>query len=299
MPEKRSDVQAHYNAVASDYYKQYQRENLNTLESYPANYFRLEILVNRLAQSGAKSVYEVGVGEGTPLVTLAKMGFEVAGCDISESMVETAKDHFSRAGLSPERIQWADIEDSITFANQLTHGPFDAVIAAGVLPHVKNDALFLQNIRMLLPRGGKVFVEFRNKFFSLFTLNRYTKEFILDDLLVNVDSRVRDAVAKELDSRLATDVPAPRLETSAGQPGYDAILSKFHNPFELTEEFESAGFKNPRVHWYHYHPAPPMMEGEIGPLYREEGLRLEHESSGWRGYFLCSAGVIEADLIND
>ena len=299
MPEKQGDIQAYYDTVATDYYKQYQRENLMTSGAYPANYFRLQILVNRLANSRAKKIYEVGVGDGTPLVTLAKMGFDVAGCDISESMVEACKKNFSDAGLPPERIQWADIEDSITFANQLREGPFDAVIAVGVMPHVKNDSLFLANLKMMLPQGGKVFVEFRNKLFSLFTLNRYTKEFILDELLSTVDPRVKDAVAQELDQRLAIDQPAPRLKTEDGQIDYDAIPAKFHNPLELTEFFQGEGFINPRLHWYHYHAAPPIMESKIGPLFREEGLRLEHEYSDWRGHFMCSAGVIEADLPNE
>jgi hypothetical protein len=29
-------------------------------------------------------------------------------------------------------------------------------------------------------------------------------------------------------------------------------------------------------------------------LFREEAVRLEHETSGWRGLFLCSAFVVEA-----
>ena len=72
MPEKQGDIQAYYDTVATDYYKQYQRETLMTSGAYPANYFRLQILVNRLANSQAKKIYEVGVGDGTPLVTLAK-----------------------------------------------------------------------------------------------------------------------------------------------------------------------------------------------------------------------------------
>ena len=29
-------------------------------------------------------------------------------------------------------------------------------------------------------------------------------------------------------------------------------------------------------------------------LFREEALKLEHDTSGWRGLFLCSAFVVEA-----
>src|SRR5258705_12629324 len=77
-----SDVARFYDSAAADYHRMYQRENLANLDYYPANYFRLQILVRRLAALGAKRVYEVGVGEGTPLVSMAKLGMDVAGCDI-------------------------------------------------------------------------------------------------------------------------------------------------------------------------------------------------------------------------
>lgn len=291
--EKVSD---HYDAVAETYFEQYQRENLFKLDEYPANYFRLQIFVQRLAQLGLESVYEVGVGEGTPLATMAKMGFRVAGCDISENMVYQARNTFQKIGFPPELIQWGDIEDSTTLASQLGKGRFDSVIAAGVLPHVKKDDLVLKNISMLVRPGGRVFVEFRNKLFSMFTFNRYTAEFILDDLLKDVSKGVREAVAKDLEKRLAMDVPPVRSKNVDGTPGYDAILAKFHNPFELVDTFKRCGFKEPVIHWYHYHPAPPMLEGIVGAEFRRDAADLEHEGT-WRGYFLCSAGVVEAERL--
>jgi 2-polyprenyl-3-methyl-5-hydroxy-6-metoxy-1,4-benzoquinol methylase len=292
----RGSVGAHYDAVAADYHKQYQRENLRSLDSYPANYFRLQILINRLATSGLRRVYEIGVGEGTPLASIARMGFEVAGCDIAEAMVAKARKTFQRHGLSSDLVQWGDVEDAGTLGPALESGRFDAVIAAGVLPHVRSDELFLDNVKMLLRPGGKAMIEFRNQLFSLFTFNRYTKEFILGELLRGVGSEVKQAVAVELDRRLATDQPPLRTTVAGKAPGYDAILSRFHNPFELVETFRRAGFTNTRLHWYHYHPAMPMLERGIGAAFREEAMRLEHEPSGWRGYFLCSAGLVEADL---
>ena len=126
-----SDVARFYDAEAAEYHRMYQRENLEKLEYYPANYFRLQILVRRLAALGAKRVYEIGVGEGTPLVSMAKLGMEVAGCDISEAMVDAARKNFQAASLSPELIQWGDVQDATTLAGQLRNGKFDAVVAAG------------------------------------------------------------------------------------------------------------------------------------------------------------------------
>jgi 2-polyprenyl-3-methyl-5-hydroxy-6-metoxy-1,4-benzoquinol methylase len=291
-------VSEYYNFVGDDYFKQYQRSNLKTSREYPANYFRLQILVRLLAEAGAKSVYEVGVGEGTPLVTMASLGLRVAGCDIAEKMVARARATFEEAGLSPDLIQWGDVEDSTTFSRQLNGGRFDAVVAAGVMPHIRNDEHVLKNMGMIVRPGGKALVEFRNKLFSLFTMNRYTKEFILDDLLRDVSPSLKQVVAEELDRRLATELPKVRAVSGAdGEgPGYDRILSKFHNPFELMETFARCGFTNVKVHWYHYHAVPPLLEGRAGNELREASLSLEHEGS-WRGMFLCSAGVIEADRL--
>jgi 2-polyprenyl-3-methyl-5-hydroxy-6-metoxy-1,4-benzoquinol methylase len=290
-----SDVARFYDEAAADYHRMYQRENLENLEYYPANYFRLQILVRRLAALGAKRVYEIGVGEGTPLVSMAKLGMEVAGCDIAESMVAAARKTFQAAGLSQELIQWGDVQDATTLAGQLRNGKFDAVVAAGVLPHVRDDRLMLETVKMCLKPGGTAFIEFRNKLFSLFTFNRLTKEFILDDLLAGVSSTVKAKVQAELDQRCAIDKPAIRTARPGAELGYDEILARFHNPFELQDVFRSNGFTDVQVHWYHYHPAPPMMEATIGPDFRRAAMRLEHEGS-WRGMFLCSAGVIEARL---
>ncbi|MEZ5833928.1 MAG: class I SAM-dependent methyltransferase [Dongiaceae bacterium] len=273
----------------------YQRENLTSLEYYPANYFRLQILVRRLASLGAKRVYEIGVGEGSPLIAMAKLGLEVAGCDISEAMVSAARKNFAANGLSPDLIQWGDVEDANTLAGQLRDGKFDAVVAAGVLPHVRNDRVMLEAVKMCLKPGGVALIEFRNKLFSLFTFNRLTKEFILDDLLQGVPGAIKAAVEAEIDRRCALDQPAIRTARPDQELGYDEILAKFHNPFELQDFFKASGFGDVQVHWYHYHPAPPMMEPVIGPDFRRAAMRLEHEGS-WRGMFLCSAGVIEARL---
>ena len=295
MPDDvKQDIAKLYDAASGDYHQMYQRENLEKAGRYPANYFRLQILVRRLASANVKRVYEIGVGEGTPLLTMAKMGFEVAGCDISEAMVAAARRNFKAQGLAEDLIQWGDVEDSTTLVGQLSGGRFDAVIAAGVMPHVRNDRLFLENVKMLLQPGGKVLIEFRNKLFSLFTMNRHTKAFVLDDLLGSVPGAIRDRVASELDKRLATDLPRQRQAVGEG-PSYDAVLAKFHNPLELESLYTGAGFRNFQLHWYHYHPAPPMLESGMEAAFRQAAMALEHEGS-WRGMFLCSAGVVEADL---
>ena len=166
--KKKVDIIDYYDVVSQDYFQQYQKDNLDSGKKYPQNYYRLQLLVQRLALSGARSVYEIGTGEGTPLAILARMGLEVAGCDISKKMVDLTKQRLTEVQADATRVQRGDIQDSITIANQVAYGPFDALVAFGVMPHVTNDNLVFQNMGMFLKEKGKVFIEFRNKLFFPF-----------------------------------------------------------------------------------------------------------------------------------
>ena len=292
----QSAVSKHYDAVASDYDRQYEREGLRDLtRPYPANYFRLQLLLNSFASKGIKRVIEVGVGEGTPLATLGRTGIDVWGFDISPAMVEASRARMQQHNMNPEHIFWGDIQDSTTYSHVFKDGLFDGLMAMGVMPHVSNDDMVIENMATLVRPGGSVFIEFRNSLFSLFTFNRYTADFILNELLANVSSEVKAAVGKDLESRLRMDMP-PTRQTVAGSnaPCYDAILSRFHNPFEVLDLFAKHGFQQTKLLWYHYHPAMPYLEGSMAAAFRDEAIRLEREPSGWRGFFLCSAFVVEA-----
>lgn len=290
-------VSAHYDASAENYHLQYQRQLLtDTNRPYPANYFRLQLLLNSFVEKNTKRVIEVGVGEGTPLTTLAKAGIEVSGFDISEEMVKKSRETLKRNGLSPDNIIWGDVQDPLTYAELLKNGQYDALLAMGVMPHVRNDEQSLTNMRTMVRPGGSVFIEFRNKLFSLFTFNRHTYEFIMDDLLRGVSGKLKNKVGEDLEKRLEMDKPSRRVvhTEDADAPGYDSILSKFHNPLEINTLFKKCGFKDMNLLWYHYHPAMPYLAAHDFELFRDESLKLEHDGSGWRGLFLCSAFVVEA-----
>jgi 2-polyprenyl-3-methyl-5-hydroxy-6-metoxy-1,4-benzoquinol methylase len=295
--QAKTAIAAHYDGEVDFYADRYDKGFLQKTGEYPSNYTRLEILCNRLIQFGAKRIFEVGMGEGSPLLAFGRAGMEVCGCDLSEPMVAATRKRLEKnTGVKAPILFVGDIEDAASMGPALALGKYDAVIASGVLPHIEKERAFFENIRMMLRPGGRIFIEFRNKLFSLFTLNRYTKEFVLDDLLAGVSADVKNAVAAELDRRLATNLPPVRGHHDPDRPGYDEILAKFHNPLELEAQVASHGFRSLGFHWYHYHAAPPLIADELGQAFDRESLRLEHQA-GWRGMFLCSAGIIEAELV--
>jgi 2-polyprenyl-3-methyl-5-hydroxy-6-metoxy-1,4-benzoquinol methylase len=286
-------VASHYDGSASTYADQYNAEKTWTNEEYPANFFRLKLVRQILADSGVKSVYEHGVGDATPLVRIAGDGIRVAGNDVSPEMVKFARANMTDHGLDPEAINLLDVQshDAIDVERKRA-GSFEAVMALGVIPHVEDDRWFVDSMNKFLEPGGRLLLQFRNSMFSMFTFNRLTKEFVMDELLPEVPESIREIVSADLDQRLAVDKPPKRTRPTGD--GYDEILSKFHNPFELSEIVKSFGYKDLQFHWYNYHPAYPMLAGSIDPkVYRQAQMDLEGDTS-WRGMFLCSAGLIEA-----
>ena len=296
MSEDNNSVIEHYDESSSTYHEIYDKEKLFDVSApYPANYFRLQLLLNSFKSKKIQNVIEVGVGEGTPLTTLGKAGMDVWGFDISKEMVKKSKENMEKNNMNKEQIFCGDIQNPTTYTQVLHDMKFDGLIAMGVMPHVNNDDEVLKNMASLVKSKGHVFVEFRNKLFSLFTCNRNTVDFILNDLLIGVDDKVKSLVRKDLESRLRVDVPPIRKKiANSSAPGYDAILSKFHNPFEIIEKFKKFGFRNINILWYHFHPAMPYLEKNIPEIFRKESINLEHDPTDWRGYFLCSAFVIEA-----
>ena len=286
-------VASHYDGSASSYGDQYDPEKLWTNAEYPANLFRLQLVQRLLAEAGSTSVYELGVGDASPLSVIGATGLRVAGNDVSPEMVKIARANMEAKGLDGSLITLLDVQDAAAVrAEHDLRGEFDSVMALGVIPHVSDDADFVTAMDDFLRPGGQLLLQFRNSMFSMFTFNRLTKEFILDELLVDVSQEIRDVVAADLDARLAVDKPPKRTRPTGD--GYDEILSRFHNPFELAEVVKAAGYSDIRFHWYNYHPAYPMLAGNIDArAYREAQVALEHEGT-WRGMFLCSAGLIEA-----
>ena len=120
---------------------------------------------------------------------------------------------------------------------------------------------------------------------------------MVDELLAPASTTVRDKASEHLKKMVRMDLPQSRDVAPDGtSPGYDAIRAKFHNPFEIPQLLSDSGFKNPIFHWYHFHAGMPMIQDELGDEFDVESVAMEHEmSNDWRGYFLCSAVLVEAD----
>lgn len=290
-----ADVSAHYDGSAPTYHEQYDPELIWKNAEYPANYFRLQKVIDILRARGVKSVYELGAGEASPIIAIREaLGVEIRASDLSPEMVRLGKENLARHDMDPAWLEQIDIQDTAAINEEVKRvGQFDAVLALGVIPHVEDDSWFVEAMSKFLKPGGTLILQFRNSMFSMFTFNRLTKEFILEELMAPIPQGFRDAVESDLDQRLAVDKP-PKRTWDKGAPAYDEILARFHNPFELAEVVKSHGFTDLSFGWYNFHPTYPMVAGSFDPqAYRQAQIDLESDTS-WRGMFLCSAGMIIA-----
>ena len=256
---------------------------LNPTVDYPANHFAFRHVLATWPEPAGLSLVEVGVGMGRAITLFAGHGLTFSGFDRDAACVESSKKELHEAGQDPNRIIVADLEDPESYAALPGAGSFDVLIAMGVLPHVSSVRQSIVNAVSLVRPGGHVFFEFRNALFSLVTFNRYTREFISDQLLGDSSPEVREAVEAQLQQRLNLEIPSGVIHPEA-----------FHVPFEVVEIARELGLKDPRVIPFHFHAGMPAIEHDVAQSYRLDSVALEDDASGWKGLFLASAYLLHA-----
>ena len=266
-----------------DYESQVAKACLDPALPYPANHFAFRHVLANRTEPGGLSLVEIGVGTGGAIPLFVGSGYSFAGIDRDTECVARSRSQLREAGQDPDRIIRADLEALVTCTELPDVGTFDVLVAMGVLPHVVSVRQSISNAASLVRPGGQVFLEFRNALFSLVTFNRYTKEFISEQLLEGTSAEVRNAVDSELNGRLNMQVPAGAIHPEA-----------FHVPFEIVEIAQELGLEDPRISPFHFHAGMPAIETKVAQAYRQDSVALEEDPSGWKGLFLASAFLLQA-----
>ena len=122
----------------------------------------LPFLENQIKDAGAKRVLDAACGTGRHAIALAKLGFEVAGADLSEKMTERAEANAKSAGVSVQFKAVGFGELNAAFGRQ----SFDALLCLGnSLPHLLSaDDLqkALVDFATVLKPGGLLIIQNRN-----------------------------------------------------------------------------------------------------------------------------------------
>ena len=289
-------MQACYSTWSTTYYDDY----CGGRAPYPPVHHGL--IRGLLVEASAKTVVDAGCGPASLLRALVDLGVDPYGFDLAPEMVGEAKRVLGDLGLPAARVWQGSVCDPGAFRDPAGLGPqqFDAALCIGVLPHVRQedeDRIFA-NLRTALKPGGLAVLGARNELFSLFTMNRYTYQFMTEQLIGATDLKQAAGeqapdIARALEqikAHLRMDLPPVRTGKS-DEPGYDEVLSRLHNPLVLPRHFAQAGFADVRVLFYHFHCLPPMFEAINPELFRDQSLALE-DPTQWRGHFMASAFLV-------
>lgn len=257
------------------------------------------IIAEILDEGGCRAVLDAGCGPASLLRDLDRPGRRLYGFDLTPEMVEAGRAALGAIDHPPGRVWTGSVTDRDAFrCPDEPSARFDAAVCCGVLPHVaqEDDRLVVGHLRDAVTPGGTVIVEARNALFALFTLNRYSWEFFRDRLIDEAALRAaaeddeREALENalgELVDLFHTEEPPVRHGTE-GEPGYDQVRSRTHDPLALADTLREEGLLDVRILHYHFHALPPMLAKRAPALARRASLAME-DPTDRRGLFMASA----------
>ena len=286
-------VQSCYSTWGDTYYEQFYGPDA----PYPP--VHRDLVIELLRDAKATNVLDAGCGPASMLRDLPAE-IEPYGFDLTPEMVAEAGRVLGERGGPATRIWQGSATDRSAYRLPDAGEGYDAAICIGVFPHISepDDPTVIHNLVGSVRPGGLVVIEARNAFFALYTLNRHTRDFFFERLLPLTDLRARagaesgalDEALAELEEMFRTDLP-PVRQGKHGEPGYDEIISRTHDPLRLKELAERAGLDDVRLLYYHFHSLPPLVGARVPKLERAVSLEMENADDP-RGLFMASAFLI-------
>jgi 2-polyprenyl-6-hydroxyphenyl methylase/3-demethylubiquinone-9 3-methyltransferase len=110
-------------------------------------------------------ILDIGCGGGLVSIPLAKLGANVTALDASEKNIKVAALSAKKFGVKVDFHHKA-VED-------LSHEPFDVIVALEVIEHISNIEIFIENLARLLNKDGILFISTINR-----TLRAYLQAII-------------------------------------------------------------------------------------------------------------------------
>jgi ubiquinone/menaquinone biosynthesis C-methylase UbiE len=115
-------------------------------------HYHLPPWFDRIRDTGARNVLEVGCGIGIDTVELARRGLQMTAVDLTRAALEVARERNDRLQL-PIRFLLANAE-TLPFADHT----FDAVYSFGVLHHTPDMPTAVREVHRVLRPGGRAWI---------------------------------------------------------------------------------------------------------------------------------------------
>ena len=169
-------------------------ENFRTSRSQEVNFndcIETPILFSMLPDLRGKRILDIGCGMGQHAKQYAEMGAEsVLGIDISEKMLEYAREHNCAENIVYQRTAMEDMET--------VPGKFDLVTSSLVFDYVENFGGLMHKIHMLLKEDGILVFSMSHPIVTAWdgVYDRYTRTETGERLYANLRNYCREGLRK-------------------------------------------------------------------------------------------------------
>lgn len=227
----------------------------------------IEALIPRELLVPGRRVFDFGCGDAVHFPMFLEAGAEIAGLDISEEMIGLGRMRLRTIGYAENLIRVATVEA----LKELETQSLDGLLSFNVLAYLTNDEerLFYEQASRAVKPGGYLIVTHSNELFDMFSLNRYTAEFFMNNLIGD------EASGCDVASLLsASDTPEQAVSYNVRE-----------NPLSYRFKLRQFGFAEEYQEFINLHSCPP-------PLI--QGDRIYHDTLGlpepqrWKLMFTCS-----------
>lgn len=255
---------------------------------YPLYEIRKDIVFDILAGRPKGRLLDAGCGAGHVIMEAIENGWEAKGFDFSPAMVKLAHEYLQQHGQKSHLVHQSSIADLSAYPDE----HFDVITILGVSQYIpqEDDDKAWGEVRRVLKPGGCVIIDWVNALFDMLTFNRFTLNFISNEVLPKFFPADR---LPELEQRIAALVTNPSKPDTTGlyATRRDHVTKRTENPLTVSERMKCYGFKVSDLLFYRLHAVPPLLfegEPELEKVAIAQERKLEHH---WIGHFIASAFI--------
>lgn len=235
-------------------------------------------------------VIDYGCGQGRMLRYLLDAGFDAYGMEKHNKMRSKPEGDAKKGAFKEDRIIAGGLEELKT----LPSDSYDIFIVMGVFQYMTMEEylLTLVEAKRILIQGGRLVATFQNAFFDLYTFNKYTIDFLTNELLAPLGSGSQlDEVANSLGALLVNPDKPEYLQNRAR----DNIYVRLTNPLKVDEELKDAGFSLVDKYFYDFFGLPPLICEKHPDVAALISQRFEVDyADAWQGHFMANAFLVHA-----
>jgi 2-polyprenyl-3-methyl-5-hydroxy-6-metoxy-1,4-benzoquinol methylase len=246
--------EAYWNKHADDYQKvlkcDYHAERLSMIDRLISG-----------VRCSYKNIFDFGCGDGNLILSLAKHGAEVSGCDISDKMIAAADKTFAESKIHADL--WVGGIESLI---KIPDSSCDLILCINVLAYLDRDEdkLFYEQCHRILRPSGELIVTNSNELFDMFTFNAFTINFYMNNF----------GMEHKGIEKLICNSDVPRHKP----------FNIRMNPLSYGEQMKPFGFLEEQQEFSHYHPLPPLLMDDDG--FVPVPTLSNHDK--WKLMFQCS-----------